>query len=334
MTVSTSIAICDIEPTSEQPRRWRDQVDRSHALTSTAVLGGAVLVAVVCPGVATGATAWGGPALLIGSALIGVPHGSSDFVVAHRAFEPTFGRGWLPMFLVGYLAIVALVLLGWAAAPLATLLVFIALSCLHFGHGDLGAEDRGHGLALAVRATTPLLPVLLLHPGGVTGLIASLSGVGEPSITWAIDALRWPLVLPWAGLLFCALVPRIIWSKPSAAGKRRREDALEILAVAGAAVVLPPLLTFALYFCLVHAVRHLIGIADSHQPYDARHAALLVAAIVVPSAAVCLAGLALTWGGLAGTLGTEDVLVWSLRIVATLTVPHMALEAWVKRSDR
>ncbi len=334
VTSSTLIDIRTAEASGEQPRRWRRQVDRSHALASTFVLAGAVLVALAWPSAVTDATAWGGAALLVGGALIGVPHGSSDFVVAHRAFEPTFSRGWLPMFLVGYLTIVALVLLSWAAAPLATLLAFIVLSCLHFGRGDLGAEDHGEGLTLAVRATTPLLPVLLLHPGGVEDLIASLAGMGEPSVARAIDALRWPLLLPWAGLLSCVLVPRVLWFKRDAAGKRRRDDALETLAIADAAVVLPPLLAFALYFCLVHAVRHMIAIADTQHPHDARRAALLVATLVIPSAAVCLAALALTWGGLAGELGTEDMLVWSLRIIAALTVPHMALEAWVERSDR
>ncbi len=193
MTVSSSIGICDVDPTGEQPHRWRDKVDRSHALTSIAVLGGAVLFAFAWPGKATSMTAWGGAALLIGGALIGVPHGSSDFVVAHRALKSTLARAWLPVFLVGYLAIVAAVLFGWFVAPLPTLLVFIILSGAHFGHGDLDADERRPKLALAVRATTPLLPVLLLHPAGVTDIIALLGGVEKAAVARALDVVRWPL---------------------------------------------------------------------------------------------------------------------------------------------
>lgn len=332
MTMSTSIDSRDAEAIGDQPHRWRGPVDLSHAFASAAVLGGAVLVAFAWSGAATEATAWGGAALLVGGALIGVPHGSSDFVVAHRALRPMLGRGWLPTFLIGYLAIVALMLLAWLAAPLPTLLAFVALSCLHFGHGDLGDEERGRGLALAVRATTPLLPVLLAHPSSLTGLIALLGGVRISTVEWAMDGLRWPLLTPWALAVSCYLISRVVIAVRGSAGLRSWCDVVEVGVLALAAVTLPPLLVFALYFCLIHAVRHMIGIADQHYPHDARRAAVLVAAIVVPSAAVCLVALGLAWTGLAGPLGTEDVLAWSLRLVAALTVPHMALEAWVERS--
>ena len=282
----------------------------------------------------TAVAPWGGAALLVGGALIGVPHGNSDFIVAHRALKPTFGRGWLPTFLIGYLALVALVVLAWMVAPLATLLAFIVLSGLHFGFGDLDADERRKGLAVAVRATTPLLPVLLVHPASVAGLIAMLGVLREPSVAWALDALRWPLLLPWAAAVCCYAIPRIAPPTRGSTGLRGSRAALELAAIALAAVTLPPLLAFALYFCLVHAVRHMIGIADDHRPHDARHAALLVAAIVVPSALVCLVALALAWDGIAGPLGTTGVLVWSLRLIAALTVPHMALELWAGRQAR
>ena len=332
VTISTSIDIRDAEAIGDQPRHWRGPVNLSHAFASAPVLGGAVLVAFAWPDAATGATAWGGAALLVGGALIGVPHGSSDFVVAHRALRPKLGRGWLPRFLIGYLATVALVLLAWLAAPLATLLAFVALSCLHFGHGDLGGEERGRGLALAVRATTPLLPVLLAHPSSLTGLIALLGGVRMSTVERAVDGLGWPLLMPWALAVSCYLISHIVIAVRGSAGLQRWRDVVEVGILALAAVTLPPLLVFALYFCLVHAVRHMIGIADQHYPHDARRAAILVGAIVVPSATVCLVALGLAWTCLAGPLGTEDVLAWSLRLIAALTVPHMALEAWAERS--
>ncbi len=312
--------------------RWRGEVDSTHRLLTSVVLGGAVSIAVVWPNTASVSAAWSGAALLIGGALIGVPHGSSDFVVAHRALKPTFGRVWLPAFLVGYLAIVAAVLFGWCVAPLPTLLVFVVLSGAHFGHGDLVAGECRRGLALAVRATTPLLPVLLLHPAGVTDIIALLGGVEEPAVARALDVLRWPLVLPWGAAVVWLVVPRIVQRARGLAGKRKRRDAMEITAIALAASTLPPLLAFALYFCFVHALRHLIDIADEYRPHDAQRAVFLVLAIVVPSASVCLVALASTWHGIAGSLGTTDVLAWSVRMIAALTVPHIALEAWVART--
>ena len=102
--------------------------------------------------------------------------------------------------------------------------------------------------------------------------------------------------------------------------------------MATAAVMLPPLLAFGLYFCLVHAPRHMAELAHAVHPRRPRAAALLVAGVVLPSALACLAALALTWDGLAGALGTDAVVTWGLRAVAALTLPPMALEWMASRA--
>ncbi len=312
------------------PRRWRGRVDGTHTVMATAVLGSTALFALAWPDAEQAMAAWGAMALLIGGALIGVPHGSSDFVVARRALKPTLGRAWLPAFGIVYLAIAALVLLGWTMLPLVTLVAFILLSSQHFGCDGSPGEERPHRLAFAVRATTPLVPTLLVHPANIAGLIALLGGVRQSTVVWSIDAIRWPLLLPWAVAVVCYVVSPMLTSA-QAPGAAQRRDTLEVGAIALAAVTLPALLAFALYFCLVHAVRHMIGLADDVHPHDARRAIRLVTAIVAPSALVCLCVLASTWSGIAGPLGTTDVLAWSIRLVAALTVPHMALDVWVKR---
>jgi len=316
---------------------WRGDVDRVHALTAVAVLGGAAFTALARPGAEQALAPWSGAALLVGGALIGVPHGSSDFVVAHRVLRPALGRFWLPTFLLVYLVLVGSVLLGWAGAPLLTLIGFIALSALHFGAGDVASAPchaapssaRGRrGLALAVRATTPLLPMVLLHTAGVAGFIAALAGKQDAAVLGALDLLRWPLLLPWGAALAGFVVPRLLSPAPGPVGTQEVRSALEVSAIALAAVALPPLLSFALYFCLVHAVRHMVDIAANHHPGDPRRAFLLAAGIVLPSAAICFAALALCWDGIVGSLDTASVIVQGLRLIAALTVPHMALEAW------
>lgn len=313
------------------PARWRAAADGTHRVLATAVLGGAAAGALAWPQAGTALAPWSGAALLVGGALIGVPHGSSDFVVAHRVMRPRFGRAWLPVFLVAYLSLVAAVMVGWTLAPLATLLLFVGLSGLHFGRGDLRADERRDGLAVAVRATTPLLPVLLVHAAGVAPLVAALAGAQATAVAGVLEGLRW-LLVPWGLAVACTVLGPCTFRPGPPARTGGAGDAAEVGAIAAAAVVLPPLLGFALYFCLVHAVRHMIGIADDHRPGDARRATLLAGAIVAPSALVCLALLGLTWAGIGGTLGTTDVLAWSLRLIAALTVPHMALEAWAERS--
>lgn len=305
---------------------WRPAVDRVHGAAAIAILGGTALLALALPGARGALLAASGPLLLLGGALIGVPHGSSDFVVAHRVMRPAFGAWWLPAFLLAYLALVGLTMAAWALLPLATLLGFLALSGLHFGWGDMraAAPPRHPTLAFALRATTPVLPIFLIHPAGVAPFLAALGGVGESGALRVLEALRWPLGLPWAAALALVALPPLLGRSGHRAALR---DAGEILAIALAAAALPPLLGFGLYFCLVHAPRHMAELAEARHPRRAGAAARLVAAVVAPSALLCLAVLAVTWDGLAGAFDTATVVTWSLRVIAALTVPHMALEA-------
>ena len=333
-TAAPSAALSSASPRRARPavagaiaaRAWRPGLDRAHAGAAVAVLAGTALLALASPGAAAALGSASGPLLLVGGALIGVPHGSSDFVVAHRVMRPGLGAWWLPAFLAGYLALVALAMASWALMPLATLIGFLALSGLHFGWGDMraGAATARPALAFAVRATTPVLPIFLVHPAGVAPFVAALGGVTEGGALHLLDALRWPLGLPWGVALALVTLPPLFGDARSRVAGR---DAGELLAVALAAVVLPPLLGFGLYFCLVHAPRHMAELAADHHPTRPAAAARLVAAVVVPSALVCLALLYASWDGLAGLLDTETLVTWSLRVIAALTVPHMALEA-------
>ncbi len=300
---------------------WRPGADRLQGILSAAVLSGASLLCIAAPSIEAALRHWSGALLLLGGAFIGVPHGTSDVLVAHRLMRPACGRGWLPVFLALYIAMVAAALAAWSAVPLAALTGFLVLSALHFGQGDTRANG-GSRLLFAVRATTPVLPIFLIHPAGVAGLLAALAGVSEPATLHLLGALRLPLLPLWAAALALVALP------PLLAGGRRAGEAAELLSVALAAAVLPPLAAFTLYFCLVHAVRHLLEIGEEHHPGRPGAAAALAAAIVVPSALVCLAALAVAWDGLSGILDTDAVVIWGLRIVAALTVPHMALE-WV-----
>ena len=317
-------------PSRASTRPWRPAVDRAHAAAATAALAGTALVALASPAAAAALATASGPLLLLGGALVGVPHGSSDFVVAHRLMRPALGPWWLPAFLAGYLALVALAMGCWAALPLATLLGFLALSGLHFGWGDMraAAPPARPALAFAVRATTPVLPIFLIHPAGVAPFLAALGGVPEAGALRLLEALRWPLGLPWAAALALVALPPLLAPAGRRAGAR---ESGELVAVALAAAALPPLLGFGLYFCLVHAPRHMAELAGDHHPTRPAAAARLAAAVVLPSALACLALLSVTWDGLAGFAGTEALVTWSLRVIAALTVPHMALEALAAR---
>ena len=64
--------------------------------------------------------------------LVGLPHGALDPVIAHRCglIHDLRSSVW---FFAGYIIVVALVVLFWLTLPSASLLLFLLISCIHFG---------------------------------------------------------------------------------------------------------------------------------------------------------------------------------------------------------
>jgi Brp/Blh family beta-carotene 15,15'-monooxygenase len=168
--------------------------------------------------------------------VLGVPHGALDGAVAAPLLRPRYGRTWFGMFAVPYLGLSALVLLVWQVAPMTTLANFLAVSVLHFGEEDAGP---GRPFEILVRGGAPIALPALLRPEETAEVFAVVARVSMPLLPewWTVAAWLW-LTLAVAWLL----------RQP-----RRREVLIEILILAAAFRLLPPLTAFALYFVGLHA---------------------------------------------------------------------------------
>ena len=254
--------------------------------------------------------------------LLGVPHGALDGEIARTLLRPRFGRLWFPVFSLPYLPLYPLVLQCWAAAPLATLAGFLALSALHFG-----AEDApgGDALDLAFRGGAPIAPAVLLHPAATAQLFGTVAGV--------------PLSAPPSWMLFAALLwllPAGIWVRRTLRAPRAEQVSTASLVVEPAVMLalfaaLPPITAFAIYFVAIHAPHHVASvIADPHRAprVTSRATALRRAAPV--TALTLLLGAAL-WPAYAGAV-PDRLLELTLQGLAALTLPHMLLDTWVARA--
>lgn len=281
------------------------------------------------------AASMGAGAALIGGALIGVPHGSSDFVVAHRLFGPSLGRSWFPAFVLAYLALVLGVLGVWRVLPFATLLTFLLISALHFGAEDLHALNLTPSWWRRVaRASTPLVPIIILHLSEVAPFFAAMSGREPSIIVTTIEPVRPALLVAWIVIVAATVLTDL---GAAATSRVRAIEGCEIFALGVAAVLLPPLVTFTMYFCLIHAVRHMMALTAQVHPHRTDHALRLAAMIIGPSAVACLLVLAASWSAISGVMATDALLCLALQIVAALTVPHMLLEVlgdWLGRFPR
>ena len=244
-------------------------------------------------------------------ATLGLPHGALDPLIARRAGLWRTPLGFAG-FNLGYLAIVALVVGVWLLAPTASLVGFLVVSGIHFG------ADWNGGRSVVLRSLTGVglltLPAFA-HHDEVAGIYRTLAGTGGGVVA---D------VQSWLGPV--AIVAMLIGA--ALALRRRPTDALEILLATALALVAPPLIFFALYFCALHSARHLRhGFAEERG--SGRLAMLItVAYTVIPIVAVGILT-AVFVGDFAPGGSLADG--WIIRLVfiglAALTVPHMMVIA-------
>ncbi len=258
--------------------------------------------------------------LLGGMVVTGMPHGAFDHLVARRVLAPRLGRFWAAPFLAGYLGLAGVVWLAWMLAPAATLAAFLAISVAHFGLGDtedgLAPSTVPRVVTVLAYGALPLLLPMALHPAEAAPVLAAMAGVPDAVMERTLRAAVW-LLPAWAAAF--GWVAFAAW--------RERRGVAERLATVACFVLLPPLLSFGLYFGLGHAIRHMLRLGAWHDPRDPRAAARWLARTAIPAGAACAASLGAM--ALAGLDTTVALLTPGFRLIAALTLPHMAVTAWL-----
>ena len=263
-------------------------------------------------------------ALLV--AVVGLPHGAADHRFAQPRLEPILGMAWLPVFLIGYGAVAAVVACGWFVAPAVTIVVFFLASAWHFG----AEEPR---FAVGPKWLRPLFQFargglvmwvpLVCHGADVGEILALItpqrSGL---AISHAISLLT---ACSWTMLAIAATA----WMSQGLAaigrtGRTRRVLLADNALVASLAVlfaVASPMVGFLVYFCAWHSARGLrrlrIELGESWFEL-ARSLAPLTAG------AIALIGL-VAWLAVAGA-GWNDMLVRATFVgLSAVAIPHLLL---------
>jgi len=244
--------------------------------------------------------------------LVGMPHGSFDIALLREGrVRPGFGA-----VLAVYLALGALTLAAWVVTPILALMLFVAISVVHFAEDWVagGVPVLAAGVALSLFAAPAIA-----NPHETARLFVALSGeragaqVADLLILMAPSAFALGVV----GML-------MLWR----AGHRRR--AVDGAAAVAAMLLLPPLFGFALFFCLFHSPLHF---RDGLQRLSWQRARrwLPVAAPVTLAAL----GIAAALFALAPPLEPSlRLFSASFLTLAVLTVPHMLAPPIIARLRR
>lgn len=246
--------------------------------------------------------------------VFGLPHGSLDLALLRRADRT--GPVRLAAIVLLYLGCAATMYAIWHMAPVAALTLFLVVACVHF------AEDWADGVppffATGIAAAILTGPTLA-HRDALAAIFVRLTGSEAATLVADIATLLAPVAFVTAGLGLLIMVR---------AG--RRAQACEAGLVLAAMVVLPPVIGFALFFCLSHSpVQFAAANAELGGAQKLRHpgeVSLLMLAALGIAGAIYLAS-----GG--NSLGDGAVRA-SFITLSILTIPHMIMPLLLQTRSR
>lgn len=265
-------------------------------------------------------------ALVVAVSLIGVPHGGLDSLTGKQWLEPFLGCHWNWIFFSGYLAIAALVVIGWIAVPLWTAILFYLVSAWHFGWEDDESRSRmrvwSHLAAVASGGLVIWIPALC-RPLEMQRILewivpSSMPTSGGEIVSVAI-VLSWiflPIAIADFGLSVANTVSRKLSPEP-----RLARNLLLVVLFAST----PILFSFGLYFCGWHSIRGLAKLQKEHRMSSRE---LFYAVLPLSLGAIGMAGAA-TWFWSSGRELSAE-LSRSLFIgLSAIAVPHLLLHGVV-----
>ncbi len=239
--------------------------------------------------------------------IVGIPHGTLDVEIASTRFGKSDASGKIAI-LGGYLVCAAGMAACWMFAPAIALAVFLVISIVHFGLDWRGGADPF--LAMMVGWALIALPALS-HPQEVSDIFAILTGSPTGSTISA--------------LLACAAAPAALGSLVFAFWafkNNERQNAVDVIACMAAAIFLPPLVAFAVFFCGLHSPRHMAEALRESAGISSTKKGAIITAVFLLSLAI----------GVLLFLGQSDLQVESgvirtaFMLISILTVPHFVLE--------
>ena len=257
---------------------------------------------------------WGGldstqmtMAAAIAIVLAGIPHGTLDAEIAATHFGRNSVTGKAKIIAAYGGCALAMVSL-WTLAPELALISFLIISIVHFSRDWRGGVDPF--LAMMVGWALVALPALA-RPAEVAAIFEMLTDNPNGAII--------------AALLACASVPAALGSLVFAYWAFTHGDkqsAVEVIACIVAALFLPPLIAFAIFFCGLHSPRHMADALRETGALSPTKKFVIVAAVSALSLGL---GVLIYASGNAARVDA-GIVRSAFVLISTLTVPHFILE--------
>ena len=258
----------------------------------------------------------------------GIPHGALD----HLVTLPRTSVPRMALFISIYVAIAVVAVWAILEWNVVGFVGVVIMSALHFGIGDaafIATQDRATASPIASRFTQ----ILYALAAGSLPVVVPLT---NDQSTRALAAVNEDLV-KWHGgydeeLLTLVIVLSVGASIALVLSKRWR-DVIDLLVLSALAFLTPPLVAFAAYFGLWHAIRHTarltLNLRSSQESISMNQAGKAFRQAVIPGIPALIGTfLVAIFIGIQTPGSLSDEFLWlSLVVVWALTVPHMMVTA-------
>jgi len=240
---------------------------------------------------------------------LGVPHGALDPIFAKKLLPVSSWRSWSYfVFLYGVLGLV--MAFFWVLSPLLFMITFLCLSALHFSR-DL--ENTAPRITKLLYGGTVIVLPTLLHYDVMVNLFTLILNPEEGMLI--VNFLH-VIALPYLILLILSIAFECY---------RNTFQAIELFAISLLAIFAQPLLSFTIFFCGMHSLRHVLRTQD----YSQFTWKQIYLTSLLPMLGVVLISL-LSWIFLPESPNYPRILQLIFVGLACLTVPHMLLVDRVK----
>jgi Brp/Blh family beta-carotene 15,15'-monooxygenase len=292
--------------------------------------------------------------LVVSVALFGLPHGAID----HLAPTRVQGRRATPRTLAAvgvlYAVVGGVYAAAWFVVPVASFAVFILLTWLHWGQGEVHSLAALLGvshlqtptqrlLTALSRGTLPMLVPLVAFPDQYRFVAETLVGLfTDPTLGWATVVFTESGRLAVAGLITALFAVTLVL------GYLRADERRDWVVDAGEVALLllffgtvPPILAVGLYFTCWHSLRH-IGRLMAIDPGTRQtltqnrygQALARFGSDAAPLTAVSVLFLGVLYWLVPVTPGSLSEWVGLyLVLIAALTFPHVLVVVWLDREQ-
>ena len=258
--------------------------------------------------------------------IIGIPHGALDHLVTLPKDKPAK----MALFVIIYVLIAVAAVWAILRWNVLGFQLVVIMSAAHFGIGDAAfiaeSERLNNGVSksltdrLIYALPAGLLPVFVPLTSDLTN--SALAEVNPQLINWAgsnSNLIHLLVLLIAASSLFILVL------------KRDDKGAMDLALLAALSILTPPLVAFAIYFGLWHALRHTarltLNLSKSEIAYQNNEPKRAFINAVLPGIPA-LIGTFIVAAVLAATNPNNSRLLWSILVVIwALTVPHMMVTA-------